>query len=154
MPEFATPFAGRAADRKLTDKELIRAIRYSIAAEYEAVQLYMQLAESIDDDRAARVLKEVANEERVHAGEFLRLLRGLSPMEQEFYAHGAQEVEEMFQQAAGRGGEREPQERGIESHIGMPYCRLAADPEHSRGYVDEEPCHDSTAVTQDEIEEK
>jgi rubrerythrin len=153
MPEFATPFAGGAAARKLTDTELIRAIRYSIAAEYEAVQLYTQLAESTNDDRAVEVLIDVANEERVHAGEFLRLLRDLSPKEHEFYAHGAQEVEEMFQQRGGRKSESHTQEKGIDSHIGMPYCRLAADPEHSRGYVDEEPCHDSTSVTQEEIEE-
>ncbi len=154
MPEFARPFAGAAADRKLTDTELVRAIRYSIAAEYEAIQLYTQLAESINDDRAAEVLIDVANEERVHAGEFLRLLRDLSPKEQQFYAHGAQEVEEMFQQSADRGDDRHTQEKGIDSHIGMPYCRLAADPEHSRGYVDEEPCDDSRAVSQEEIEQK
>lgn len=44
MPEFGTPFAGLKHDRKLTKAELIRAIRYMIAAEYEAIQLYMQLA--------------------------------------------------------------------------------------------------------------
>ncbi len=45
MPDFGNPFAGLANDRKLTNEELIRAIRFMIAAEYEAVQLYMQLAE-------------------------------------------------------------------------------------------------------------
>ena len=56
MPEFANPFSGLACDRKLTLEELIRAIRYMIAAEYEAVQLYMQLAESTDDELAKAVL--------------------------------------------------------------------------------------------------
>jgi hypothetical protein len=41
MPEFANPFSGLKNDRKLTDEELIRAIRYMVAAEYEAIQLYM-----------------------------------------------------------------------------------------------------------------
>jgi rubrerythrin len=41
-----------------------------ISAEYEAVQLYMQLAESIDDQLAKEVLIDIANEERVHAGDF------------------------------------------------------------------------------------
>ena len=41
MPEFGTPFSGLAKDRKLTKSELIRAIRFMIAAEYEAIQLYM-----------------------------------------------------------------------------------------------------------------
>ncbi|MCE5254280.1 MAG: rubrerythrin [Actinomycetia bacterium] len=94
MPEFGSPFSGLAADRKLTDAELIRAVRFMIAAEYEAVQLYMQLAESIDNDLAVEVLKDIADEERVHAGEFLRLLQELAPDEEQFYAEGAQEVEE------------------------------------------------------------
>jgi len=97
MPEFATPFAGLASDRKLTREELIRAIRYSVAAEYEAIQLYMQLAESIEDELAADVLKDIADEERVHAGEFLRLLKYLAPDEEKFYAEGTEEVEEMME---------------------------------------------------------
>ena len=93
MPDFGTPFAGLASERKLTHEELIRAIRYSIAAEYEATQLYMQLADSIDNKLAIAVLRDVADEERVHAGEFLRLLYELAPEEKEFYKDGFDEVE-------------------------------------------------------------
>jgi rubrerythrin len=94
MPEFGSPFSGLAKDRKLTKAELIRAIRFLVAAEYEAVQMYMQLAESIDSKLAAEVLEDIANEERVHAGEFLRLLKELAPDEEKFYAEGAKEVED------------------------------------------------------------
>ncbi len=94
MPEFGTPFSGLARDRKLTEEELIRAVRFMVAAEYEAIQLYMQLAESTDNKLAIEVLKDIADEERVHAGEFLRLLRELAPDEDRFYADGAREVEE------------------------------------------------------------
>jgi rubrerythrin len=94
MPEFGSPFSGLAKDRKLTKSELIRAIRFLVAAEYEAVQMYMQLAESIDNKLAAEVLEDIADEERVHAGEFLRLLKELAPDEEKFYAEGAKEVEE------------------------------------------------------------
>jgi rubrerythrin len=94
MPDFGTSFSGLKNDRKLTHEELVRAIRFMIAAEYEAVQLYMQLAESTDNKLAIDVLKDVADEERVHAGEFLRLLRELAPDEEKFYAQGAEEVEE------------------------------------------------------------
>ena len=94
MPDFGNPFSGIAHDRKLTQEELIRAIRFMIAAEYEAVQLYMQLAESTDNKLAIEVLKDIADEERVHAGEFLRLLKELAPDEEKFYAEGAGEVEE------------------------------------------------------------
>ena len=94
MPEFGQPFSGLAKDRKLTEAELIRAIRFMVASEYEAVQMYMQLAESTDNKLAIEVLKDIADEERVHAGEFLRLLKELSPDEEAFYLEGAQEVEE------------------------------------------------------------
>ena len=94
MPEFGTPFSGLAKDRKLTNEELIRAIRFMMSAEYEAIQLYMQLAESTDNKVAQDVLKDIADEERVHAGEFLRLLKELAPDEQKFYDEGAEEVEE------------------------------------------------------------
>jgi len=94
MPEFGSPFSGLPNNKKLTNEELIRAIRFMVAAEYEAIQLYMQLAESIDDQLAIAVLKDIADEERVHAGEFLRLLRELAPDEEKFYAEGAKEVEE------------------------------------------------------------
>jgi len=98
MPEFGHPFSGLAKDRKLTDEELIRAIRFMISAEYEAIQLYMQLAESIDNKLAIEVLKDIADEERVHAGEFLRLLKELAPDEEKFYAEGAEEVEEEIEE--------------------------------------------------------
>ena len=94
MPEFCSAFSGLANDRKLSKEELIRAIRFMIAAEYEAVQLYMQLAESTDNTLAIDVLSDIADEERVHAGEFLRLLDELAPDEAKFYAEGAGEVEE------------------------------------------------------------
>jgi len=94
MADFGTAFSGMAADRKLTKPELVRAIRFMVAAEYEAVQLYMQLAESIDDKLAKEVLVDIADEERVHAGEFLRLLHHLAPDEKKFYKDGAKEVEE------------------------------------------------------------
>lgn len=94
MPEFGSPFSGLACDRKLTNQEMIRAIRYMVASEYEAVQLYMQLAESIDHPLVVKMLKNIADEERVHVGEFLRLLRELASDEEELYVKGAKEVEE------------------------------------------------------------
>ena len=96
MPTFGSPFSGLANDRKLTKEELIRAVRFTVAAEFEATQLYMQLAESTDNKLAVKVLKAVANEERVHVGEFLRLLRELAPDEEKFYANGTKEVEDMI----------------------------------------------------------
>lgn len=97
MSEFGHPFAGNALDRNVSEQELIRAIRYSIAAEFEAIQLYMQLAESTDNEKAKAVLVDIANEEREHVGEFLTLLHDLAPDEETFYQKGREEVEEIFQ---------------------------------------------------------
>lgn len=94
MPDFGQPFSGLKKEHKISDQELIRSIRFMIAAEYEAIQLYMQLAESTDNKLAIEVLKDIANEEKVHAGEFLRLLKELDPDEEKFYDEGAAEVEE------------------------------------------------------------
>ena len=96
MPEFSNPFTGLRNDRKLTHDELVRAIRFMIAAEYEAIQLYQQTAESTDNELAKDVLIDIANEEKEHAGEFLRLLRELEPDEEKFYKDGYGEVEEMI----------------------------------------------------------
>ena len=96
MPEFCNPFAVLKNDRTVTHAELVRAIRFMIAAEYEAVQLYQQLAESTDNRLAQEVLIDIADEEKEHAGEFLRLLKELDPEEEKFYKEGAEEVEEMI----------------------------------------------------------
>ncbi|PKN98786.1 MAG: rubrerythrin [Chloroflexi bacterium HGW-Chloroflexi-4] len=93
MPQFSSPFSGNANIQRLTTEELIRAIRFSIAAEFEATQMYVQLAESINNKLSEKVLREIANEELVHVGELLRLLKELAPNEDKFYAAGAKEVE-------------------------------------------------------------
>ena len=95
MPSFGNPFEGLAADRKLTHSELVRAIRFLVAAEYEAVQLYVQLAESTDNELAKVVLNDIADEEKVHAGEFMTLLKTLAPDEDSFYKQGETEVEDL-----------------------------------------------------------
>jgi rubrerythrin len=102
MPDFGHPFSGLAKERKLTEAELIRAIRFMVSAEYEAIQLYMQLAESTDNKLAIEVLKDIADEERVHAGEFLRLLKELAPDEEKFYQDGAAEVEEEIEKLSAK----------------------------------------------------
>ncbi len=95
MAEFVNPFSGMVPDRKLTDRELARAIRMAIAAEQEAVHMYEALADASDNALAAKVLQDIADEERVHAGEFQELLRMLLPDEQPLLEKGAAEVREL-----------------------------------------------------------
>ena len=95
MPEFLNPFPGMVPDRKLTLAELIRAIRLDLAAEHEAVHLYMAHADATDHPLAKKVLIDIADEERVHAGEFARLISILTADEDKLLAEGAEEVDEM-----------------------------------------------------------
>ena len=95
MPEFVNPFSGKAPERKLTTEELVRAIRLNLAAEHEAVHVYMAHADATDHPLAKEVLIDIANEERVHAGEFSRLLEILTGDEDKWLAEGAEEVDEM-----------------------------------------------------------
>ncbi|WVO30170.1 ferritin family protein [Akkermansia sp. RCC_12PD] len=85
----------------LTHNELVRAIRFMIAAEYESIQIYTQLAESTDNKLAQEVLLDITNEEKEHAGEFLRLLQVLAPDEQGFYDEGMGETNEKIEKLKG-----------------------------------------------------
>lgn len=95
MPEFVNPFSGTVPDRKLTKEELIRAIRLNVAAEHEAIHLYMAHADATDHPLAKEVLTDIANEEREHVGEFNRLLEILTGDEAEWLNEGREEVDEM-----------------------------------------------------------
>jgi len=95
MPEFLNPFSGKVPERKLTIAELVRAIRLDLAAEEEAVHLYMAHADATDHPLAKKVLIDIANEERVHVGEFARLIQILTGDEDTFLAEGAAEVDEL-----------------------------------------------------------
>lgn len=97
MPEFMNPFSG-TVPKKITKEELIRAIRLNLAAEHEAVHLYMAHADATDNPLAKKVLIDIANEERVHAGEFSRLLQILTGDEDSFIAEGAAEVDELAEE--------------------------------------------------------
>jgi len=92
MPEFATPFSCKKSDRKLNHEELIRAIRFSIASEYEAIQLYEEISESIDNEDAKKLLEEIASDERVHVGNFSYLLNMLSKKDENSLKEGYDEA--------------------------------------------------------------
>jgi uncharacterized protein len=115
MPEFADPFSGKVPERKLTKEELIRAIRLNIAAEHEAIHLYMAHAEATDHPLAKEVLVDIANEEREHVGEFMYLLEILTGDEAKWLEEGREEVREMI---ARSGGEAESDDEAAASEDG------------------------------------
>ena len=96
MPNFSSPFSGTEYKRKLSKTELIRAIRFSIASEFEAIQIYEQISESITDKNAQKILEEIVDDEKVHVGNFMKLLYIIEPVEKEFYKEGMQEAKDLL----------------------------------------------------------
>lgn len=96
MPNFASVFIGNNLDRKLTKDEMIRSLRFSISAELEAIVFYDQLAKASDNSLFKRVMLDIANEESVHLGEFIRVLFELNPDEKNFMDKGFDEVQDII----------------------------------------------------------
>lgn len=117
MAAFLDPFPGLTPGRKLTDREVARAIRLALSAEEEAIHLYEALADATEHKLAKTVLQEVANEERVHAGEFLRLLSLLLDDEDGRLKEGGGEVDEL-QKSVGAGGRRAEAQGGAALSVG------------------------------------
>jgi hypothetical protein len=82
---------------ELTDetRDMHRAIT-SLMEELEAVDWYNQRVDACKDKDLKAILAHNRDEEKEHAGEFLRLLRELEPQEEKFYQEGYAEVEEMI----------------------------------------------------------
>ncbi len=92
--QFIEPFPGLALNPKLSERELTRALRQALAAEEEAVHLYESIADSTENEQVKTVVQDIANEEKVHVGEFQKLLNILSPDEEKFIEDGMKEVED------------------------------------------------------------
>ncbi|MFW6110588.1 MAG: ferritin family protein [Thermoproteota archaeon] len=97
MPEFVNPFVG-IIPKKMDKRELVRALRLSLSAEEEAIHLYEALADATDNQLAKAVLQDIANEEKVHVGEFQTLLNILLPDEEKWLTEGKDEVNEMAEE--------------------------------------------------------
>jgi rubrerythrin len=95
MPTFTDPFNQMTPERKMTERELIRALRLALAAEEDAISLYEAIVDTADNDLAEKVLQSIADEERVHVGELQRLIGIILSDEDERLADGAEEVDGM-----------------------------------------------------------
>jgi len=108
MPEFVNPYSGMVPERTMTMEELVRALRLDLAAEHEAVHAYTAHADASDNALARKVLLDIADEERVHAGEFARLIAILTGDEEKFLAQGAGEVDAMAASLGTAGNKESP----------------------------------------------
>lgn len=82
------------SEKKLSKEEIAQALRLAIMAEYDAINLYLQLAEAIEDEKIKAVFQDVAQEEKVHVGEFMSLLEHLDPEMRESIEEGFDEVKD------------------------------------------------------------
>lgn len=81
---------------KLSENDLLDALRLAIMAELDAVSLYLQIAARSPREDVKKVFEDVANEEKTHIGEFLELLRRLDPRQAEELVKGRMEVLEII----------------------------------------------------------
>lgn len=95
MSQFVNPGVVMQSDRKLDDRELLRAIRQGIAAEHEATHLYEFIADATDNEKVKKVMQDVAKEEKVHVHEFQALLDELDVEEEDAQEQAADEINEL-----------------------------------------------------------
>ncbi len=74
------------------DKEILRT---AIMAEYDAINLYEQMASLSKSNDIKKVMLEVASEEKEHVGEFQTLLLRIDKQQVDEMAGGTEEVEEL-----------------------------------------------------------
>jgi len=98
--EFVHPFPGKKPGDEITRQEMLSAIRLSLCAEEEATHLYDTIAEYVSDQRVKKIMKDVAGEEQVHAGEFQKLLKVLEGDEEDLLQEGEDEAEEKMEDKA------------------------------------------------------
>ena len=72
------------------DKEILRV---GIIAEFDAINLYEQLAAKTENSDIKKVILDIAKEEKTHVGEFQALLLSLDRQQAEELAAGEKEVE-------------------------------------------------------------
>lgn len=71
-------------------------IRKSIMEEMEAVNEYIERAEKCDNDVVRKIFLDIAEEERVHFGEFEALLEAVDPLHGPSEEEGEEEVDDTF----------------------------------------------------------
>lgn len=95
--------------------ELINGIRLDIQKEQDAISTYMSQVNSTKNMKARKVLKSIADEERVHVGELTKLLEVLSD-EEKYLEDGEQEVIKTLSLPEGRERKSCPCKRKLKKY--------------------------------------
>ncbi|MFI3241045.1 MAG: ferritin family protein [Alphaproteobacteria bacterium] len=96
MPKFAKIKGVMTPKRPMGEIEILRAIKFAIASEFEAIQIYEQIIESTDNITVKKALAEITKDEKQHAGGLYHLLEILSPGDAAEYKAGAEETKEII----------------------------------------------------------
>jgi hypothetical protein len=87
------PIIPEKIEAKDLDKEILRA---AIIAEYDAINLYEQMAAATQDDNVKKILLDIAREEKTHVGEFQALLLMKDREHKKELEEGKEEVRELL----------------------------------------------------------
>lgn len=93
MAQLGNPFVGNVP-KKLSQEELLQALRVDMAGELEAIMGYEAHIMATDDTRVKKVLTYIANEERRHVGELTQLMLLLNPDQENYIKQGEQKVQQ------------------------------------------------------------
>ncbi len=74
----------------------LQILRIGMIAELDAVNLYDRLAQLASSPQVTKLMKDVAQEEKVHAGEFETLMERIDPTYEEAEKEGEKEVDELL----------------------------------------------------------
>lgn len=88
------PISLKKISKKNMDKEILRT---GIIAELDAINLYEQMAEMTENLHVKTILLDIANEEKVHVGEFQYLLLKYDKEQIEALEEGKKEVQELME---------------------------------------------------------
>jgi len=102
MVDFTDPFVIKE-QVKLTDQELMSAVRLSMASELDAITLYQAYVNATDNPVAKRVIGHIMDEEKEHIEEFAQLLYHLDAVQAEKHAHVIEEFQEGLANGGGEG---------------------------------------------------
>lgn len=87
------PTNSSKGDKREFDREILRA---GIIAEFDAINLYKQMAEVAHNKDIKTMLHEIAGEEKTHVGEFQAMLLRLDKEQEAELIKGAKEVKKMI----------------------------------------------------------
>lgn len=91
LAKFPTEIAGMTEETK--DRQLLR---LGVIAEFDAIDLYEQLAAAANDKKLKAVFLDIAREEKTHMGEFMALLLQTDKEQAHELESGKSEIQEKF----------------------------------------------------------